>query len=90
MLINLNIEVTKIPKDRLFKSEKTDRIYLNCTVAKRKEKDKFDNTHTVYLNQTEEERKNKAEKIYIGEGKEVEFTPQQAQSAPIADDDLPF
>jgi hypothetical protein len=84
MIIEVKIELTKVPKEKLFKSEDTGRIYLDCKVANRKEKDKFGNTHTLYI-----QGKDDAEKIYIGDGKEVEFKAKE--SAPITDeDDLGF
>jgi hypothetical protein len=38
-----------------------------------KEKDKFDNTHTCYIRQTKEEREAKQAKVYVGNGKKIDF-----------------
>jgi ribosomal protein L14 len=87
--VAVNICLTDVPKERLFKSDKTGKIYLNIVVADRKEKDRFDNTHTVFMQQTKEERDQRKEKIYVGDGKAIEY--EQRASAPITeDDDLPF
>ncbi len=92
MLINCKIDVLKIPKDKLFKGEKG--TYLDFKVAERREPDQYGNTHTCYVQKTKDD-----EKVYIGEGKAVEFQNkpiQTSQSTGInglgkaVDDDLPF
>lgn len=71
-MINISIDVTKIPKDKLI-AGKNGAKYLNITVDKLKETDRFGNTHSVYLSQSKEERTAKANKIYLGNGKEFIF-----------------
>lgn len=96
MLYNLSICVSDIPKDRIKKSEKNGKSYLNITVSDKQSPDQFGNDATVYISQTKEEKGN--EKKYIGQGKKVVFN--NAPSAPAAtnntstsnssDDGLPF
>lgn len=94
-LINANICVSDIPKDK-FKKADNGKIYCNITIAERKEPDKFENTHTIYVSQSKEERDKRVDKKYIGSGKEFSFSPiisspDQVESMPVAEDvDLPF
>jgi len=99
-MIIQNICLSDIPAGSRFKG-KDGKIYTNIIVTELREKDKFDNTHTVYMSQSKEDREAKAEKVYIGRGKEVVYnnggtppanTTQPAQSVtPATDGDtLPF
>ena len=47
------------------------------------EADKYGNDLTVYINQTKEDRENKAEKVYVGNGKEMVFDNKQQIKAPV-------
>ena len=86
MLIDAKINLTKIQKDKLFKSEKTGAIYLDVKIAERQAPDNYGNTHTLYIQKAKED-----EKIYIGEGKAVQFESAQTRpSSTIGRDDLPF
>ncbi len=83
MLIDCKIDLTKVPKEQLFKSEDTGKIYLDFKVSEKQSPDQYNNTHSVYIQKQKED-----EKIYIGSGKMIEFKPKE--SAPIQADDLPF
>ena len=94
MIINAKINVLKIPKDKLFNGEKG--TYLDCKVAQRKEPDQYGNTHTIYIQKSKDD-----EKIYIGEGKAIEFKNDRPPSSGdshtgvnglgnSSNDDLPF
>ena len=94
--LSLNICLSDIPADKRIKG-KDGKIYANFWATSLKEPDNFKNDHTVYMTQTKEEREAKAEKAYVGRGKEYTFNdnkPQpQAQSAPQESgngDGLPF
>lgn len=89
-MIDVKINVSKIDKDRLFEGDKG--TYLDIIVAPRKGTDQYGNTHTVYMKQTEDERKAKADKIYLGSGRLIEFNkPQQEQSfTPTSSEDKPL
>lgn len=66
MLINISIDVNKIPKDRIFVGKNGK--YLNLTITELREPDQYGNTHTVYLYNKESKQKN-----YVGKGKELIF-----------------
>lgn len=83
-MIKVNINLSAIPKSLIVEGKKGK--YVNVIINKMKQPDPYGNTHTVYLEQSKEEREAKAEKVYIGKGKEVTFNG----AAPQQDDDLPF
>lgn len=68
-LISANLDVTKIPKDKLYKGEKGS--YLGVTVSVNDETDQFGNNASIYVSQTKEEREAKADRIYLGNGRVV-------------------
>lgn len=86
-----------VPKSAIV-SASNGKKYLNFVISKRQEVGKYGHTHTIYLSQTQEERNAKADKVYIGDGKEhvTQFTPTPAQevapsATPIPEtDDLPW
>ena len=93
----LNICVSDIPKNAIKTSPKNGKSYMTICVSDLKEKDQFDNTKTVFMGQTKDEREQKTPKIYIGNGKTVEFGQSNKVTAeeinempPAATDDLPF
>lgn len=75
-VINLKIKVSEVPKDHYFKGEKY--VFLNCTVAEKREPDQFKNTHSVSIKLKDGTTK------YIGDGVLKVF-----ESKPLTDDDLP-
>lgn len=91
-LINLSICLSDIPKDRMQKSEKNGKVYTNISVARRREVDQYGKTHTVYMNQSKEERDARADKIYVGNGKEFIFNQTSSDNTTnsVSEDDLPF
>jgi hypothetical protein len=90
---SLNICVSDIPKDRIFKHE-NGKMYMNISTWDNDTPDKFDNDFSVSMSPTKEEterRKNgeKIDRIFIGNGKIWE----QKEAQPITQaekDDLPF
>lgn len=84
-LINISLSLDRIDKSRIT-TGKDGKKYLAITVAKSKEKDKFENTHSVYHTPSKEEREAKANKVFCGNGKEIVFnnqaTPQQQYVPP--------
>lgn len=76
-MINLNICVSDIPKDKIYKGQ-NGKSYMNITVAERKEPDQYKNTHTVFMNKSQAEQNDPT--IYIGSGKEVIFNNQTSKS----------
>ena len=102
-IIATSIDLTKIPKDKIFVGKKGK--YLPITITLNDELDQFGNQGPVYVQQTKEERDAKTEKVYLGNVKvvwtndnNVGVAPRQdqpvAQAAPAAAaapaDDLPF
>lgn len=81
-----------IPHPAVYIGEKG--AYLDCDLTERREIDDYKNTHNIALQQTKEERQAKATKIYIGNGKTLEFGSTSAPTstgrgpqAPMNDDD---
>lgn len=90
-LIHLNINLSKIDKQKIVVGEKGK--YLNIVVAPRKEADKYGNTHTIYeaLTQDEKERKKQGltvTKNYLGNGRTYSYPTVYPDSE--NNDDLPF
>lgn len=78
-MINISINLSKIPKDKIIDGKKGK--YVNITVQELQQPDQYGNTHYVAMSQTKEERAAKVEKVYLGNGKEYNFNKPQ-QSAP--------
>ena len=100
-IIKANIDLNKIPKDKIYKGKKGS--YLPIVITINDELDQYNNQGPVIVEQTKEERDAKVDKVYLGNvqvvwsnGTNVEAAPrgdgqQQAPAAPAAaDDDLPF
>lgn len=77
-VINCKINTTKVPRHLYFKGEKG--VYLDFTIAERREPTQFGQTHTIYAYD-----KSTGEKIYFGDGTVKEFGVSQ----PINESDLP-
>jgi hypothetical protein len=88
MLININLCLSDIPKDKIFTS-KNGKQYLSICVTERKEPDNYGNDLTAYVNQTKEEREAKQPRQFIGTAKNLKKT---AQSEPYKTNksDLPW
>jgi|TARA_B100000424_G_scaffold145871_1_gene111098 hypothetical protein len=99
-IIATSIDLTKIPKDKIYEGKKGK--YLPITITINDEVDQFGNQGPVIVQQTKEERDAKTEKVYLGNVKVVwtngdnvdvaprdnaPAAPQQVQQ-PV--DDLPF
>tara|TARA_R110002020_G_scaffold387477_2_gene598137 strand:+ start:124 stop:384 length:261 start_codon:yes stop_codon:yes gene_type:complete len=86
MSINLN----KIDKSKIIDGKKGK--YLNLTIgANRDGEDQYGNTHYAFQSQSKEDREGKAEKNYLGNGKEFVFDNEtKAETTTNNDDDLPF
>lgn len=63
-ILKANIDVTKIPKDKLYHGVKGK--YLQIAISINDTVDKFGNHGPVTVDQTKEERDNKDQKIYLG------------------------
>ena len=98
-IIKASINLTAIPKDKIFKGKKGS--YLPITITLNNELDQFGNQGPVVVEQTKEERDAKAAKTYLGnvkvvwtDGNNVDRAPMdnqpQVAPAPAVDEDLPF
>jgi len=98
-IIKASIDLTKIPKDKIYQGAKGK--YLPITITLNDELDQFGNQGPVVVEQTKEERDAKAPKTYLGnikvvwtDGNNVDRAPMDNQPAaapaPAAEDDLPF
>lgn len=96
MIINLSVCLTDLPKDKI-KLAENGKKYISLTLRDLQNADAYGNTHTLFVSQTKEEREAKANRTYVGRGKEVVFraatpTIEDVESLPAAEnlDDLPF
>ena len=99
-IIKASINLNEIPKDKIIIDKKGK--YLPITITLNDEADQFGNQGPVIVDQTKEEREAKVAKTYLGNVKVVwtngenvaaaprEEQPQQAATAAMPADDLPF
>ena len=88
-IINMSINLDKIDKSKIITGKKGK--YLNITVASNRDgEDQYGNTHYSFQSQSKEEREAKAEKNYLGNGKEFVFDNETKTESVTSDDDLPF
>lgn len=96
MIINLSVCLSDLPKDKI-KLADNGKKYISLTVRDLQSADAYGNTHTLFVSQTKKEREAKANRTYVGRGKEVVFQSAQPSVEQVADlpvaediDDLPF
>ena len=82
-MINISICLSDLPKKKK-KKEKNGKKYINLCIAARRQPDQYGNTHAIWVSQSKEERENKAEKVYVGNGKEYSLTHSST------DEELPY
>ena len=102
-IIKANIDLNKIPKDKIYVVKKGK--YLPVTITINDELGNYGDSGPIIVEQSKEERDAKAPKVYLGNvkvvwtnGTNVDVAPRedgQQQSAPVAatatsDNDLPF
>ena len=73
MLININLCLSDIPREKIFTS-KNGKQYLSICVTERKEPDNYGNDLTAYVNQSKEEREAKQPRQFIGTAKNLKKT----------------
>jgi len=86
VIINVNLNVMKIEKQRLFVSEKGN-VYLDATIILFDAPDKYGNDGMIVQNVTKEERQEGKKGIPIGS---VKYAPKQPQTENVNNLDLPF
>ena len=94
-LINLNINVENLPKEKFVKGKKG--VYYNLTISVNDETNQFGQNVSAFDSQTKEEREAKKPKQYIGNGRvfwtDGKSTKAQQEVQPQDNDnnvDLPF
>lgn len=81
----LSLCLSDMPKSHMSKA-KNGKIYINITVAMRKEPDQWGRDLKVFVTPTKKDREEKANKIYVGGGKTYIFAGEDVQQP--TDDDL--
>lgn len=90
-LYSARIDVTKIPKEKIYKGQKGQ--YVECLIIINDEKDQFGNDGPIMVSQSKEERESGQSKVYLGNIKKIEPKTESipvGSESDIADDDLPF
>ena len=98
-IIKANIDLNKIPKDKIYQGAKGK--YLPITITLNDELDQFGNQGPVVVEQTKEERDAKAAKTYLGNARVIwtngdNVAPAPRDNQPVAEpaavkpEDLPF
>jgi len=82
------LDLTKIDKERLFKSEKTGSIYLDVVIIET-QNNEYGNSHMIVQQVSKEEREKGVKGTILGNLKQLESQTTQ-QSATVENDDLPF
>lgn len=91
-LINMSICLSDIDKTKI-KKAKNGKLYIGLTIRQRKEPDQYGQDVYAHIAQTKEEREAKVDKVYVGNGKLVNFNESVGEmiEATAKDvDDLPF
>lgn len=96
-MIVLNINLSKIPADKIIVGKKGKYIDVDICALKNGENE-YGNTHYAYVRQSKEEREAGEPKVYVGDGKEIDFekaktpTTEQVEELDQSDesDELPF
>ncbi len=99
-LINFSVCLSDIPKEKMTKSEKNGKMYVNLTARPNKNgADKFGNDFSISVMQTKDERDSKAQIVYVGNGKSFTFNNNSSTKQVAHDttktnvapsEDLPF
>ncbi len=66
-IVNLSLDVTKLPKEKMIKGKKG--TYINLTMFLQDETDQYGNNASLIVAQTQEEREAKGDRTYLGNGK---------------------
>lgn len=101
-LVNISLDVTKIPRDKIITGTKGKYVSLDIWIND--EPDQYGKDCSVNISQSKEEREAKERKIYCGNGKKLfgfgDVQPRQSahneskanayQPQPDDDQDIPF
>ena len=67
IIAKANIKLSDIPKEKIYKSDKTGNQYLGVTIVINDTLNDFGKQGPVFVEQTKEERENKHPKHYLGD-----------------------
>ena len=89
-LFELNINLDKIDKDKIFVGKKGK--YYKTVIRVRDEEDQYGNKGFCKTATTKEEREQGYDAAFLGNLKEIDFTPKGQAPAKVeeVEDDLPF
>jgi len=87
-ITSCKINLTKIDKDKLFKSEKTGAVYLDATILWNDEPDKYGNDGMLVQDIGKEAREAGEKGEILGNVKHIEVASKE--SAPVESKDVPF
>jgi len=93
-LINLSIDVEKLPREKFVKGKKG--TYYNFTVSVNDDTNAFGQNVSAFDSQTKEQREAKQAKSYIGNGQVVwtdstcVVATKKEEAPAVASDDFPF
>jgi len=85
MIVNCKIDLSKIDNSKLFKSDKTGSIYLDCAILLRDDEDQYGNRGMIVQEITKEEREAGKKGNILGNVKVFE-----QKSASLKEGDLPW
>ena len=82
MIIKLKLDLTKVDKTKLFRSEKTSAVYLNVTLLENKNGvDQYGNSFMAVQDVSKEDREAGIKGAILGNGKIAGAAGQPAQAA---------
>jgi hypothetical protein len=84
-----NINLSKVDKSKLFKSEKTGAIYLDLVMIE-SPNNQYGQSHMIIQEVSKEDREKGIKGAILGNAKELVKQEQTTTSAPIQENDLPF
>tara|TARA_B100001057_G_scaffold436072_1_gene466860 strand:+ start:4046 stop:4324 length:279 start_codon:yes stop_codon:yes gene_type:complete len=89
-LTSININLNKIPKEKIYEGEKGK--YIQVTIVQNNEVDQYGYNASIYASQSKEDREKKEKKVYLGNGNVVWTDDQivQANKKTKEDNNLPF
>jgi hypothetical protein len=94
-IVNLSLDLSKLPKEKMIKGKKG--TYINLSLSVNDETNDFGQNASLSIAQTKEERDAKQKKLYVGNGKViwtdgtcVKATSGDAVVEEVASSDLPF
>jgi hypothetical protein len=89
-IMKANIDLNKIPKDKIYKGKKGS--YLPIVITINDELGNYGDSGPIIVEQTKDERDAKVDKVYLGNVAPKEDNQQQSAPRAVAveDDGLPF